>query len=90
LPESSVLRPDIPLRETRGSTTQNLASSTISPAALLAIFAVTCTFAKSSSSCTAVTWPMFTSLYLMTVLPASTPWADLKTMVIVGPSLRIC
>src|SRR5215510_4095387 len=32
---------------------------------------------------------MLTSLYLMKVLPASTPWAALKTMVMVGPSLRM-
>src|SRR5882724_5040486 len=32
---------------------------------------------------------MFTSLYLTKVLPASTPGADLKTIVMVGPSLRI-
>src|SRR5262245_1613819 len=32
---------------------------------------------------------MFTSLYLMKVLPASTPPADLKMIVMVGPSLRI-
>src|SRR5262249_18763353 len=39
---------------------------------------------------TAVTWPMLTSLYLTNVLPASRPWASLKTMVMVGPSLRTC
>ena len=32
---------------------------------------------------------MFTSLYLTTVLPASMPSAILKTMVMVGPSLRM-
>src|SRR5262245_17524613 len=32
---------------------------------------------------------MFTSLYLMNVLPASMPSAALKTMMIVGPSLRM-
>src|SRR5882672_2795308 len=32
---------------------------------------------------------MFTSLYLIKVLPASTPWAALNTMVMVGPSLMI-
>src|SRR5215475_2405830 len=32
---------------------------------------------------------MFTSLYLTKVLPASTPPADLKMIVMVGPSLRI-
>ena len=32
---------------------------------------------------------MFTSLYLMKVLPASMPWATLNTMVMVGPSLRM-
>src|SRR5206468_12861960 len=72
----------------RGSTTQNFASSTISPAALLSILAVTSTFEESSESRTAVMRPMFTSLYLMTLLPASTPWAILKTIVMVGPSLR--
>src|SRR5215470_20282770 len=32
---------------------------------------------------------MFTSLYLMKVFPASTPSADLKIIVIVGPSLMM-
>src|SRR5512138_1138765 len=32
---------------------------------------------------------MFTSLYLTKVFPASTPWADLKMIVMVGPSLMI-
>src|SRR5262245_34933824 len=32
---------------------------------------------------------MFTSLYLIKVLPASIPSADLKTIVMVGPSLMI-
>ena len=32
---------------------------------------------------------MFTSLYLIKVLPASTPWAALNTMVMVGPSLKM-
>src|SRR3990170_4958024 len=72
----------------RGSTTQNFVSSTIRPAALLAIFAVTSTLEESEVSCTAVTWPMFTSLYLTKVLPASRPSATLKTMVMVGPSLK--
>ena len=79
LPESSVPNPDTPLRVTRGSTTQNFASSTIRSPAFLSIFAVTSTFEWSEESCTAVTCPMFTSLYLMKVLPASTPWAALKT-----------
>ena len=89
LPESRVPKPDTPLRVTRGSTTQNFASATIRPAALLSIFAVTSTFEWSEESCTAVTCPMFTSLYLTKVLPASTPWAALNTMVMVGPSLRM-
>ncbi len=73
----------------RGRTTQNFASSTISAAADLAILAVTSTRPKSSVSRTAVTWPMFTSLYLTNVFPASMPSADLKMIVIVGPSLRM-
>src|SRR5689334_23531093 len=32
---------------------------------------------------------MLTSLYFTNVFPASTPWADLKITVIVGPSLMI-
>jgi hypothetical protein len=43
LPEQGA-GPEITLSVTRGSTTQNFASSTIKPAALLAIFAVTSTF----------------------------------------------
>ena len=84
-----MLRPETPLKVTRGSTTQNFASATMRPAALLSIFAVTSTFEWSEESCTAVTCPMFTSLYLMKVLPASTPCATLKTMVMVGPSLKM-
>src|SRR5574337_264053 len=72
----------------RGATIQNFVSSTIRPAALFAIFAVTSTLEESEPSCTAVTWPMFTSLYLMKVLPASRPSPALKTMVMVGPSLK--
>ena len=89
LPESRVPNPDTPLRVTRGSTTQNFASATIRSPAFLSILAVTSTFEWSEESCTAVTCPMFTSLYLMKVLPASTPWAALKRMVMVGPSLRM-
>src|SRR5262245_30424254 len=36
-----------------------------------------------------LTCPMFTSLYLMNVLPASMPSAAVKTMRTVGPSLRM-
>ena len=71
-----------------GFTTQNLASSTISGAACLTILTVTCTRAKSLVSCTCVTLPMITSLYLTNVLPASMPSAALKMIVMVGPSLR--
>src|SRR5262245_20184837 len=81
--------PETPLSVMRGSTTKNFVSSTIRPAAVLAIFAVTSTFVKSGDRRTAVTWPMFTSLYLTTVLPASRPSATLKTMVMVRPSLRM-
>ena len=59
-------------------------------AALFAILALTTTFVWSFESSTFVTVPMLTSLYLMVVLPASRPSAALKTMVMVGPSLRIC
>ncbi len=72
----------------RGLTTQNLASSTMRPAALFAIFALTST-ASAPESCTAVTRPIFTSLYFTKVLPASIPWEALNTIVIVGPSLRM-
>src|SRR5262245_10990831 len=88
-PESRVPSPEIPRRVTRGSTTQNRASSTMRSATLRSIFAVTSTWRWSGDSRTAVTWPMCTSLYLTGVLPASSPWAALKTMVIVGPWLRI-
>ena len=87
-PDSSVLSPVTPLSVTVGCTTQNFASSTMRPAACLAIFAVTSTWEKSRVSSTVVTWPMVTSLYLMNVLPASMPEATLKMMVMVGPSLR--
>src|SRR6266568_4062535 len=72
-----------------GWTIQNFASSTISPAACLAILAVTRTLAKSLVSSTWVTRPMVTSLYLTRVLPASMPSAALKMMLMVGPSLRM-
>src|SRR5262245_1981244 len=79
----------MPLSVMRGSTIQNLASSTSSPAALFAIFAVTPTLVKSPESRTAVTWPMSTSLYLMRVLPASMPATDVNVITIVGPSVRM-
>ncbi len=79
----------MPLRVARGCSIQNLASSTRRPAALLSIFAVTTTFRKSLESLTFVTWPMSTSLYLTKVFPASMPSAFLKTMVMVGPSVKI-
>ena len=88
MPDNSVLSPDTPDSEIRGSTTQNLASSTIRPAACLAIFALTSTMAKSSESSMAVTTPIRTSLYLMNVLPGSMPLPSFKAMVMVGPSLR--
>ena len=56
--------------------------------ALLAIFARTSTLPSSSESCTAVTCPILTSLYLTKVLPASMPGAASNRMVIVGPSLQ--
>src|SRR5262245_14492220 len=71
----------------RGRTTQNLASSTIRPSALLVILAVTSTMAKFSDKRTAVTWPIFMSLYFTKVLPASMPSAERNTMVMLGPSL---
>src|SRR5713101_2740356 len=89
LPGSSVPSPEIPLSVTRGSTTQNLASSTMRRAARFEIFAVTSTVTSVSERSTFVTWPMVTSLYLTKVLPASMPSADLKTMVMVGPSVTI-
>ena len=83
-----MLSPETPLRLMVGRTTQNFASSTISPAARFVILAVTSTRVYVGVSCTAVTRPMATSLYLIRVLPASMPSAAVKTMVIVGPSLR--
>src|SRR5215813_12529487 len=73
----------------RGSTTQNLASSTMRGAARLDIFAVTSTPSESFASSTFVTCPIFTSLYLTSVFPASIPSATLNMMVMVGPSVRI-
>src|SRR5215813_282152 len=81
--------PETPLRVTRGSTTQNLESSTRRLAARFDIFAVTSTPSESFASSTLVTWPIFTSLYLTSVLPASIPSATLNMMVMVGPSVRI-
>src|SRR5437867_3656751 len=79
----------MPLSVTRGSTTQNLASSTMRRAAPFEIFAVTSTVTSVSERSTFVTWPMVTSLYLTKVLPASMPSADLKTTVMVGPSVTM-
>src|SRR5215467_7086554 len=84
-----VPRPEMPLRVTRGSTTQNLESSTRRLVARLDIFAVTSTPSESFASSTLVTWPIFTSLYLTSVFPASIPSATLNMMVMVGPSVRI-
>src|SRR5215467_3974910 len=81
--------PETPLRVTRGSTTQNLESSTRRLAARFDIFAVTSTPSESFASSTLVTWPIFTSLYLTSVFPASIPSATLNMMVMVGPSVRI-
>src|SRR5215471_16458814 len=81
--------PDTPLRVTRGSTTQNFASSTRRLATRFDIFAVTSTPSESFASSTLVTWPIFTSLYLTSVFPASIPSATFKRMVMVGPSVRI-
>src|SRR5215813_6012374 len=81
--------PETPLRVTRGSTTQNFASSTMRLVARFDIFAVTSTPSESLASSTFVTWPIFTSLYLTSVLPASMPSATLNMMVMVGPSVRI-
>src|SRR5215472_12180137 len=84
-----VPRPEMPLRVTRGSTTQNFESSTRRLAARFDIFAVTSTPSESFASSTLVTWPIFTSLYLTSVFPASIPSATLNMMVMVGPSVRI-
>src|SRR5215831_11645762 len=84
-----VPRPDTPLRVTRGSTTQNFASSTRRLATRFDIFAVTSTPSESFASSTFVTWPIFTSLYLTSVFPASIPSATLNMMMMVGPSVRI-
>src|SRR5215472_5272208 len=81
--------PETPLRVTRGSTTQNLESSTRRLAARFDIFAVTSTPSESFASSTLVTWPIFTSLYLTSVFPASIPSATLNMMVMVGPSVRM-
>src|SRR5215467_1318086 len=81
--------PETPLRVTRGSTTQNFASSTRRLATRFDIFAVTSTPSESFASSTLVTWPIFTSLYLTSVFPASIPSATLNMMVMVGPSVRI-
>src|SRR5215468_462731 len=81
--------PETPLRVMRGSTTQNFASSTMRLVARFDIFAVTSTPSESLASSTLVTWPIFTSLYLTSVLPASIPSATLNMMVMVGPSVRI-
>src|SRR5215470_7657516 len=84
-----VPRPEMPLRVTRGSTTQNFESSTRRLAARFDIFAVTSTPSESFASSTLVTWPIFTSLYLTSVFPASIPSATLNMMVMVGPSVRM-
>src|SRR5215467_10567774 len=81
--------PETPLRVMRGSTTQNFASSTMRLVARFDIFAVTSTPSESFASSTLVTWPIFTSLYLTSVFPASIPSATFKRMVMVGPSVRI-
>src|SRR5262245_31308329 len=81
--------PETPLRVMRGSTTQNFASSTMMLVARFDIFPVTSTPSESLASSTLVTWPIFTSLYLTSVFPASIPSATLNMMVMVGPSVRI-
>src|SRR5262245_37908845 len=73
----------------RGRTTQKRVSSTRKPAALLTSSAVATTRAWSSLSAMIFTSPMSTSLYLIFVLPASSPSAVRKVIVTVGPRSRI-
>src|SRR5262245_35325875 len=73
----------------RGRTTQKRVSSTRKAAALLTSSAVATTRVWSSLSAMVFTSPMSTSLYLIFVLPASSPSAVRKEIVTVGPRSRI-
>src|SRR5580700_1850967 len=77
------LAPDI-----RARTTQNLVSSTRNFSVLGAICAVVITLRWSSERRIVSTVPTSTPLYLILVLPASSPSAERNTIVILGPSLR--
>jgi hypothetical protein len=81
VPNPLTLAPEI-----LGRTTQNFVSSTRNSSVLGAICAVVITLRRSSESRIVVTVPISTPLYSILVLPASRPSADLKTIVILGPS----
>src|SRR5574338_41503 len=73
----------------RGLTTQKAVSSTRWGLNSFSSSAVAMTWLRSSDKVTAVTWPISTSLNLILVLPASSPSALLKVMVITGPCSRM-
>src|SRR3984957_13175694 len=85
----SVPRPVTLAPEMRGRTTQNFVSDARNSSVLGAICALMITRWWSSESRIDDTVPISTPLYWSLVLPASRPSAVRKTIVIVGPSLRI-
>src|SRR5262249_2419115 len=88
-PEISVLSPVTLAPEIRGRTTQNCVSSTRNPSVFGSICAVATTLRWSSERRLWVRVPMSAPLYSIFVFPASSPSADLKTMVICGPWPRM-
>src|SRR5450830_43974 len=88
-PESKVLSPEIPDAATRGRTTQKRASSAVKLSASLVSCTVVTTWERSLLSLIACTRPISTSLYLTLVLPASSPSAEMKVIVMIGPRSRM-
>src|SRR5215471_8688901 len=88
-PEMSVPSPEMFAPEMRGRTTQNSVSSTRKLAVFGSICAVVTTLWWSSERWMVSIFPTSTPLKWIDVLPASSPSAVWKTIVIVGPSARI-
>src|SRR5262245_21239005 len=79
----------MPPAVTRGRTTKNCVSARRKSSACLLSSAVTMMPLRSELSVIVLTTPISTSLYLIFVLPASSPSAVLNSMVITGPRSRM-
>src|SRR5450830_156208 len=84
-PDNKVFRPEMPDAATRGRTTQKRVSSAVKLSASLVSCTVVKTCERSLLSVIDCTRPISTSLYFTLVLPASSPSAEEKLIVITGP-----